>query len=258
MAKLGSLTQQAAAPPTIFQGALRESGSRDDIYRLLASADRAFSIDEIGTATGLHPNTIRGHLEVLGAAGIVTRVQGSKLGRGRPPWLYQVVETPLMTERRNLAAELTRELKEAQSPELAEIAAEKWADQVNNSYTTITSETPDQVVIEAGRSLTELGFEVTINPVGDRIDLAKCPYADLVEEHPIICDIHAAFLDQLFANGHQDVSMHQLEVWSREGVCSVLLHRGDQKPARIIPGQAATIHQPPPPAHDSHENRRAE
>lgn len=181
---------------------------------------------------------MRGHLEVLGAAGIIGREQGQRESRGRPPWLYRVVETPLMTERRQLAAELAQELDHSQLPELAEIAAEKWAEQVNTAYSTLTAQNPDELVREAGRSLTNLGFEVTINPVGDRIDLAGCPYADLIDDHPVICDIHAAFLDQLFDNGPGEVSLNRLQVWVKPGVCSALLNRADLAPAREISGHA--------------------
>ncbi len=236
LARLGELSQRASEPPNVLPGDKRESHSRDEIYRILASRDRAWSVDEICAETGLHPNTVRVHLDILQAGGVVSREPGQRVGRGRPPWMYRVVESDLMAERRALASDLVEQLGQADSPELAAIAARKWADQANQAHLALVAQSPDEVVVEAGRSLAELGFTVTVNPVGDRIDLTGCPYADLVREHPVICDIHAAFLNQLFASSDSEVAMDHLDVWPRPGVCSVHLHRDDVQPARVIHG----------------------
>ena len=65
--------------------------SREALLDLLRATGGDLTIEQLSDATGLHPNTVRGHLEVLVAAGEVRRTTGRAQGRGRPPWLYSAV-----------------------------------------------------------------------------------------------------------------------------------------------------------------------
>lgn len=52
----------------------------------------ARSIPEIVAATGLHENTVRGHLERLHSEGLVRREPRAADGRGRPAWEWTLVD----------------------------------------------------------------------------------------------------------------------------------------------------------------------
>ena len=78
--------------------------------------------------------------------------------------------------------------------------------------------------------LTDFGFEAVRNPVGDEITLRACPYAELVHEHPVICDIHAELLGEVLARTTQPVTLASLDVFPRPGLCVAHLRRPDVDP----------------------------
>jgi predicted ArsR family transcriptional regulator len=223
LARLGQMTARAGA---------ETDTSRDNISRILAEAQAPMTVEEISELTGLHVNTIRTHLEVLRAGGKVERTRQAAEGRGRPKWLYAPAKTKDPYHR--LAAQLTKALAQADS-ETAEEAAQRWrgADHIAAQ----PAETADEAVAVAAAALQQLGFEIEVSPVGDTVYLSGCPYAALVADHPIICDIHANALEQVLAGTEQDVRLGELDIYPRPGVCVAHLKRGDTKPARIVRGK---------------------
>ena len=89
-------------------------------------------------------------------------------------------------------------------------------------------------MIEAADALNRLGFEADISPVGDAISVRECPYAALVSENPVICDIHAALIDSLLEQTGQPVRLKTLQVWTRPDMCVATLTRPDLEPERVI------------------------
>jgi predicted ArsR family transcriptional regulator len=183
--------------------------------------------------TGLHPNTVRGHLEVLVAAQFVTRTRGPAKGRGRPPWLYDAspVETPESYE--ELKATLRKQLAAADESTIAQEAAARWAD-----LGAETGEEPitdnDEAVTLATEAVNQAGFRATQSFAGDRIEITDCPYSELISEHPVICKIHTALLSEVLDRTGQEVSVERMDVWVRPGMCVAHLNRTDISPARII------------------------
>src|SRR5699024_3470300 len=62
----------------------RHSSSRESVLRTVESQRAPVSTATLARATGLHENTVRGHLEQLLADGYVARVCARSSGRGRP------------------------------------------------------------------------------------------------------------------------------------------------------------------------------
>ena len=65
------------------------------------------------------------------------------------------------------------------------------------------------------------------------IDLLR-PYVDLVDDNPVICDIHAALVGRLLEQTGQPVRVTSMDVWARPGVCVARLRRSDLVPTRTI------------------------
>ncbi len=206
--------------------------SRENIWRILQESEHAMSVEDISVVTGLHGNTIRTHLEVLRASGRVERTREVADGRGRPKWLY--APSTRNDPYHRLSQDLVAALDDA-DPATAEEAAQRWrgADQVVHQPV----DTPDEAVAVAAASLEQLGFEVEVSPVGDTVYLSGCPYAGLVAEHPVICDIHARALEQVLAGTEQDVQLASLDIYPRPGVCVAHLRRDDTRPARVVRGK---------------------
>jgi predicted ArsR family transcriptional regulator len=70
--------------------------TRRRLLDLVGQAPAGSTVSELTAATGLHPNTVRLHLEVLARAGLVEGMAASagapaSTGRGRPPARYVAV-----------------------------------------------------------------------------------------------------------------------------------------------------------------------
>lgn len=190
------------------------------------------TVEQIASAVGLHANTVRTHLDVLVASGAVVRASQPSVGRGRPRQLFRRVgiqDSPF----RALATALAAQLTQAQSAELAEQAAVTWSHALDPIP---KAESIDDAITFATHALNRLGFDATLSAVGDAISVRSCPYAQMVDEHPVICDIHAALVGRVFKETGQPVSLESMEVWTRPGQCVARLRRGDFDPSRTILG----------------------
>jgi len=207
--------------------------SREALLDLLRATGGDLTIEQLSDATGLHPNTVRGHLEVLVAAGEVRRTTGRAQGRGRPPWLYSAVGPNA-----ELVAELDDLLSGLRDTDSSDAfirdAAHRWADAVDPADRGQPAADVQQAVDRAVDALTEVGFDAQLSPIGDTITLRACPYASLVRDHPVICRIHTALLQDLFDRSGQQVSVTEMQVWPTPGSCLVKLDRPDHAPVMII------------------------
>jgi len=204
--------------------------SRAKVLQAIEIAPDPVPVESIVEATALHANTVRGHLDVLMAAGSISRVAADAQGRGRPRWLYQL-EAPRRSPFQTLAEALSTELTSSADPAMAERAAERWA---RASPQPLASESPDEAVASATDSLNRLGFSAQANPTGDAVSITNCPYAELVATNPAICDIHTALVGRLLKQTGQPVTIESMDVWARPGLCVAHLRRPDVIPARTI------------------------
>jgi len=249
LARLGNFAHRGTARET--------DSSRENILRIVMESEAPLTVESISTATDLHANTVRTHLEVLRAAGKVQRTRENSTGRGRPRWLYSAAKSE--DPYQELAADLGHALSESRDPGLAAQAARRW--RANAQARKQPAADPDEAVETAARSLGRLGFEVEVSPVGDAIYLGRCPYADLVVDNPVICDIHAHAVEQLLAGTGQPVELASLDVFARSGLCVAHLRREDLVPHRVVEGSVPTAatetpNSPQPAKKKSKKSRR--
>ena len=204
--------------------------SRARIQQVIESAAAPLTVEDIVELTGLHANTVRGHLDVLLAGRAIAREPAGANGRGRPRWLYRA-DGPRVSPFQFLAEALTVQLSRVQDPEMAEDAADRWARALP---VLPQADSPDDAVAEATQALNRLGFQAVASPLGDAISVTDCPYADLVADNPVICDIHASLVARLLAQTGQPVTVAAMDVWARPGMCIARLRRADLGPARTI------------------------
>lgn len=213
--------------------------SRAAVLAAIESADEVVRVEEIAAAVGLHPNTVRGHLDALLAAGRVTRIPDQRATRGRPHWLYSATASASIRE---LARVLEDELDSASAPDAARLAAATWAE-VGPDIELAT--TIDEAVERTTHALTGFGFAAEHNLLGDEITLRNCPYAELVADHPLICDIHAELIGELLSRTGQPVTLRCLEVFPRPGMCVARLNRPDTTPRWTVELPEPQAIQPP-------------
>lgn len=204
--------------------------SRSRIQAAIEVAIEPLTVEAIAEMTGLHANTVRSHLDVLLAGGVITREAADAHGRGRPRWLYRSA-TPQRSPFHALAEALSVQLALVGDPTMADRAAEQWALALPHLP---QAATPDEAVDEATDALVRLGFHAQANTVGDAITITGCPYAELVDDNPVICDIHTALVARLLRQTGQPVTIEAMQVWARPGMCLAKLRRPDLAPAWTV------------------------
>ena len=212
---------------------MTESSSKENHLRLITARKTPVGIQELSDLSGLHPNTVRTHLDSLLAAGEIEREQAPSAGRGRPLWLYRAaVKKPSPYEM--LADALVHQLGQTDDPALMDHAAKRWADAAATGVSSVTPPDGDEAVDQLKRALQNVGFAVSSNPVGDEITITECPYAAIVEAQPRVCDVHAALVTELLSRSTQPITLKRLDVWVKPGICVAHLNRADLTPARTI------------------------
>ena len=82
--------------------------SREGVLAVLRGATTALTIPQIADELGVHPNTVRFHLDTLVTEGRVERVEPDRRRPGRPPLMFRAVRgmDPGGTRRYRVLAEI--------------------------------------------------------------------------------------------------------------------------------------------------------
>jgi predicted ArsR family transcriptional regulator len=179
---------------------------------------------------GVHPNTVRFHLDVLLRTGQVERTIGAATGAGRPPVLFGATHrmNPAgPTNYRLLARILTSHLAASSRNPPAEAVAlgRSWAPRILDlapagGHRSSRTMAVRQVV----GALADLGFAPE-RPTGARdatIRLRHCPFLDLVdgvEDRRVICSLHLGLLQGAFRQVRGPVTVDRLEPFAEPDLC---------------------------------------
>lgn len=178
------------------------------------------SIAALATATGLHENTVRGHLEQLHADGYVRREREESAGRGRPAWLWHaVLATPESTYAGlTTALAVTIARTSADPVRDAAEAGRAWGEEIAAGRTDAGASTARAAVIDV---MGEHGFAP--DDTGDDVLLRRCPLIEAATRHPeIVCAVHQGMIDGiLVARGESGGS--ELLPFTSPGVCTLRL-----------------------------------
>jgi predicted ArsR family transcriptional regulator len=216
------------------------SGRR--VLDLLDGAARPLTVTEIVSGTGLHANTVRSHLALLADMGRVEAVPEERTRPGRPKLLYKAVPHGEPTDPyRVLAAELAAGLADGEPGTSPGVAAGRRL--ARNQRAKVapdgTEVTPADSITMAVEGLEVLGFETTTDPLGDRLYLSTCPFADLAREDRSICRLHHEMLNGFFGELDSGVTVRRLDIFIRDDLCVAHLNRPDLRPApEPLPAQS--------------------
>ncbi|MCK2034506.1 ArsR family transcriptional regulator [Microbacterium sp. SSW1-49] len=163
--------------------------SRVQLLHLLFEASAAGTrpertIGELCEATGLHPNTIREHLQRLIEGGYVIQATEHRTTRGRPRTLYSAAtgaadaSSPIARDKVTAAArrgDLLRRVLPAPASVLGRDATYQL-----------------DALIE---HLEESGFEPVVDDEQLTVDLSPCPHAaGRAEDRPMLCTVHLGLM----------------------------------------------------------------
>jgi predicted ArsR family transcriptional regulator len=189
----------------------------------LLDADGPVPLARLGDATGLHANTLRGHLDALARTGLVRRERAAPTGRGRRADLWRA-ERSAPGEYAGLAAALARTLHRtsAAPADDAVEAGRSWGHQ-------LAADRPARADVPAREPvrdlLDDLGFapERARPDADDSLRLTRCPLLDVARELPeVVCNVHLGLVGGALEEYGADDLDADLVPFAEPGAC--LLH----------------------------------
>ena len=201
-------------------------GRRDVILQLLRVSAEPRSIASVADELGVHPNTVRFHLDALARAGRVEQVLGDSAGRGRPPVLFRAsrrMDPAGPTNYRLLASILTGYV--AGHPDAAGVAVElgrSTSPALMPSSAQRRAPSKTRAVAELAKLLADLGFEP--EPLDARrareIRLRHCPFQNLAEQHgEVICSVHLGLMQGALSAMRAPVTVDRLDPFVEPDLC---------------------------------------
>jgi predicted ArsR family transcriptional regulator len=203
---------------------------REAVLAALRATGGQVSAADLAGSLSLHPNTVRGHLELLVAAGYASRAPEHRDERGRPRILYRLAgDSPERCEGyRTLATVLAIELAglAGADRQAADAAGRVWASWLSTTGRLSPAADADEALALVRSIFEGLGFEVATEPLGDRLYLARCPYTEQVDRFPGVCDLHLGLLRGAFHETGDHVRVTDVTVNARPGLCIAHLRAG--------------------------------
>ncbi|MER7008059.1 helix-turn-helix domain-containing protein [Dactylosporangium sp. NPDC000555] len=219
--------------------------SRVRMLDLVRRAGEGMTAAEVVDATGLHPSTVRAHLDQLVESGLLTRHRRGDGSPGRPAWRYQAAaqpgtgeaQSPSARPYRDLAAALIGHLaRDADDPHAAGVRAGRdWGRALAAPLTPARAEDVARTAPVDGlvRVLDGLGFtpEVVDRPAPGSavVHLRSCPFLDLALANPdVVCGVHHGVIGgALGALGASGVDT-ELQPFAVPGACVIRVHTGER------------------------------
>lgn len=196
------------------------SSTRERLLREVESRGAASTADLVA-ATGLHENTVRGHLDRLLADGHVRRERAQPAGRGRPALRWCTVDPEIANPYAGLAATLADTLVRTgrDAPRLARESGTAWGTRLATDRTD-HAQVPDAqgLVVEVMR---EQGFAP--DDTDETIVLHRCPLLAAATQRPdIVCAVHEGMIEGIARSRSEDARA-EIEPFAPGGVCILRL-----------------------------------
>lgn len=210
------------------EGRSASSGARrrGEVLDVLRRATSPRSVTEIADELGVHPNTVRFHLEKLVESDRVERVAAQQHTPGRPPHLFRAV--PGMDQEgprdyRMLAGVLAGSLLEGPDPSArAAEAGRAWG----REQDTVGAHRPTRAtsVSRLNTMLAELGFAPERDDEerggGSEVRLRHCPFLELASSAPeITCPVHLGLMQGALESWEAPITVDRLEPFVEPDLC---------------------------------------
>jgi len=185
--------------------------TRYAIYLELARSVRPLATAEIAETLGLHPNTVRPHLERMRDLGLLEVTSVATGSVGRPQHRYALAaDAPSLGLEPPAFPTLARVLLQAAaagglSPEdLIAAGREQGAADHRRVSAARHDGTDDDVVDDLELELAALGFDPARADDDEAVTIAftHCPFRQLAEDHPdLVCSLHRGMVEGFVACG---------------------------------------------------------
>jgi predicted ArsR family transcriptional regulator len=191
--------------------------SRVRLLGLLEASAAPLASENLAAATGLHPNTVRAHLDVLVDAGLASSTLETRSRPGRPRRLFAALprDERLEHEHAQLATALAGSLDPLpDGPRLAEDAGRRWGGLLVRG----SPPAPEQAVERVVELLAEHGFAPVARP--GEITMCNCPFREVAERYErVVCALHKGLLNGALDGLGAPVEVAELHPWAEPGRC---------------------------------------
>lgn len=176
-------------------------------------------IADAAAQLGLHPNTVREHLDALVGLGLVDRATGGATGRGRPAAVYRPSPAgPAVREYAGLATALAGHLaRTGIDPERdARDAGAEWGRELVGG-----AGAKDRTILD---HLTRLGFDPHDDGPRRGIALRRCPLLDAAKRYPtVVCKVHLGIVEGMLEQLETSSAGTELVAFAEPGACRLFL-----------------------------------
>ncbi len=187
-------------------------------------------IPELARLLGVHPTTVRAHLEKLMGAGVLEEEPGVPAGRGRPSKRYRLSQ-PLLggdPEVRLFVGSLISLLRDAYGPKAPATAREEGIRRGREMGRTLRHPSFEQAVSEVVTTLTRLSFAPAPPTRRDdviSVDVRHCPFSvdPKDPDGAVVCAFHEGLVRGLAeVTSGEEVGV-KLQPFIAPGLCRVEL-----------------------------------
>jgi predicted ArsR family transcriptional regulator len=200
------------------------SGRRRDVLAMLRGADGPLSINAVADELGIHPNTVRFHLEALLSTGQVESVENDRVKPGRPALMFRAVggmDPAGPRDYRMLAGILADALAGQSNPAQRAVAAGRaWT---KHHTDTVTSREAAQPVDRMIDLLADLGFEPekrSSTTGAQQIGLRNCPFLELAKfRSDVVCAAHLGLMQGAMSAWDAPITVNALTPFAEPDLC---------------------------------------
>lgn len=230
--------------------------SRLRILRVLRESDTPLDTRQIAEFVGLHPTTVRTHLELLSEVGLVRAEPEVRTEPGRPRILYEPAPAAVAPDSYRVLAQILANQLASETPNSVEQALRaglEWGAQLvassnsspnsgsNNSNpansgasageggnananpnsNSNSNANADQSLETVMRIFARLGFACEFDSVnGDHVTMRDCPYRDIARGNPaVICAVHLGVLRGALGAAFSPVTVDRLDPFVDDDTC---------------------------------------
>lgn len=190
------------------------SSSRVELLHVLQQRPER-SIAELCAATGLHPNTVREHLQRLIDGGYVVTHTEHRTTRGRPRVLYSAATGTDTASRSPIAGRKARDA--ARRGDLLRRIA---PDTATSTLSPAATHQLDALI----EDLSDAGFDPLVDEAALTVDLTPCPQVtDQAGARTVLCRVHLGLMQGVLAEAGGPLSIDGMRPACDPRTCVVQL-----------------------------------
>ena len=221
----------------------RTSPRRREVLDVLRAATSPLGVTETAERIGVHPNTVRFHLDALVGEGLVEPQVQEPSGPGRPRTVY--APRPGMDRSGTRSYQLLAQMllsrlatTGSEARDAAVEAGQAWGRSLVEPPPPSQQPTPEESAARLVALLDELGFapEPQGGTVPTRIRLRHCPFLELAEEYgQLVCPLHLALMQAALAELRAPLTATALEPFAEPHACLAHLAPAPEQTAERHP-----------------------